>query len=351
MPEVRTMRAARFYGFDQGIRLEQVPYPVPGPDEVVIRVAACGVCGSDVHFLEGMPVPAPLPLTLGHEAAGIVESCGERVTGWKAGDRVAIHLGVGCGGCRTCLSGHPTSCPDVKAPGLQIDGAFAEAIKVPAACLVRVPEEVSLAAAAVATDCVATPYHALRCRGGLQPGMRVAVLGVGGVGGMGVQSARVLGAEQIIAVDLSATALSRAVLAGATDTLQIAPGDDPALQIREITRGGADLVLECVGSPDTTRAGVRSLRPGGTLVAVGVTLQPPQIDVPQALFAVGELSVLGSFASHREDLEQVLALQAAGKLDIDGSISHRLPLEQVSEALEMLRSKRGDPQRIVIAFS
>jgi propanol-preferring alcohol dehydrogenase len=344
----RLMRAARFHGVDIPIRIEDVPYPVPGPGDVVVRVAACGICGSDIHFLEGMPVPAGVPITLGHEPAGVIESVGAEVSGWTPGDRVALHLGSGCGTCRTCQSGHPNCCQRLIAPGLHIDGAFAEAIRVPASSLVRVPDAVSLTAAAVATDCVATPYHALTCRARLRRGERVAVIGTGGVGGQAVRLASVLGAGQVVAVDLSAVALERAARSGASDCIHVSPGDDPAGRIRELTDGGADVVLECVGSPATVASGVRALLPGGRLIAVGVGMMPPMIDLPQALFSVTELSVLGSFGSHKEDLEEIFRLEAAGTIDIESSISHRLSLEQVAEGLEMLRTKTGDPQRIVV---
>lgn len=344
----RTMRAARFHGGTTGLRLETVPWPEPGANEVVVRVAACGICGSDVHFLEGMPVPAPLPLTLGHEPAGVVEAVGAGITAWRAGDRVAIHLGAGCGTCPTCRGGNPSACRTQRSPGLQIDGAFAEAIRVPATCLVRVPDGVSLAAAAVATDCVASPYHGLVCRGRLAAGERVVVIGVGGLGAMAVRIAKVLGASRVIAVDLSPVALDRAAKLGADECVRIAPGEDPAARIQLMTQGGADLAIECVGRPDTVAAGVRSLRPGGRLVVVGVGMEPPRIDLPQALFCVCELSVAGSFASHPEDLAEVLRLEAQGALGIEASISHRLPLERVADGLEMLRTKTGDPQRIVV---
>ncbi len=344
----RTMRAARFHGPDVPIRTEEVPYPVAGPGEVVVRVAACGICGSDVHFLEDMPTLVPTPMTLGHEPAGIVESVGTQVTEWKPGDRVAFHLANGCGTCRPCRSGHPNCCGELLVPGLHIDGAFAEAVKAPSGSLLRVPDEVSLTAAAVATDCVATPYHALTCRAGMQPGERVAVIGVGGLGGQAVQLANVLGAGQIVAVDLSKVALERALRSGATDAVHVAPGEDPAARISELTAGGADLVLECVGSNETIASGVRALLPGGRLVVIGVGIMPLQIDLPQAIFSLKELAVIGTFGSHKEDLEAVLRLQAAGTIDIESSISHRLALDQVGEGLEMLRAKTGDPQRIVV---
>ncbi|OFV89190.1 MAG: hypothetical protein A3J75_06250 [Acidobacteria bacterium RBG_16_68_9] len=342
------MRAARFHGAGRPLQIEEVPYPSAEAGEVVIRVAACGVCGSDLHFLEGMPVPAGLPVTLGHEPAGLVESVGANVTEWFPGDRVALHLANGCGTCRVCQAGQPNCCPHLVAVGLHIDGAFAEAVRVPAGCLVRVPADVSLAAAAVATDGVATPFHALKCRARLQRGERVAVIGVGGVGGHAVRLAGVLGAGQVVAVDRSPVALDRALRGGATDTLLVKADEDPALRIREVTDGGADLVLECVGVPETLAAGVRALRPGGRLIAVGVGMMPPQIDLPQAFFSLTELAVIGTFGSHREDVEEVLRLEASGRIDIESSISHRISLDEVPEGLEMLRTKKGDPQRIVV---
>ena len=343
----RTMRAARMSGPGAPLRIEEVPYPEPGPGEVVVRLAACGVCGSDLHFLEDMPLPTS-PLTLGHEPAGTVEAVGTGVEGWETGERVAIHVGTGCGSCPACRSGHPMSCASLAVPGIHIDGAFAEAIRVPSHCLVRVPEGVSMAAAAVATDCVATPYHALTCRGGMKGGERVAVIGVGGLGGQTMRLASVLGASQVVAVDISSAALERARRFGATDTVLAVPGEDPSPKIHELTGGGVDLAVECYGSPDTIAQSVNSLDRGGTMVMVGVCMQPPRIDIPVGILAIAEISVLGSFASHAEDLAEVLRMEAEGTIDIRSSITHRLPLDQVPEALEILRTKRGDPERIVI---
>lgn len=344
----RMMKAARFHGMGQPVAIEEVAYPEAGPEDVILRVSACGVCGSDIHFLEGMPVPGGLPFTLGHEPAGVIESFGSAVRGWEAGERVAVTLGMGCGECRACQAGHPNACPSMKAPGLHYDGAFAEAIRVAADCLVRVPDNVPMTSAALATDCVATPYHALKCRARMREGERVAVIGAGGIGNQGVVFARHFGAEEIVAVDRSEIALERAIKAGATATVKIEDGVDPTMAIRDAISGGADVALECVGIPETVSIAVRSLVGGGRAVAIGVGMLPPPIPIPQAFFCLAELSLLGSFASHKEDLAEVLELQASGAIDIETSISHRMPLDEAPEALEMLMSKRGDPQRIVV---
>ncbi len=344
----RTMRAARFHGPSKPIQIDEVPYPVAGPDEVVVRVEACGICGSDLHFFNDLPSLMPPPFILGHEPAGLIESLGSGVADWAPGDRVALHVGRGCGQCRACLSNHPTCCPSLKAPGLTIDGAFAEAVCVSTKSLVRVPDEVSLAAAAVATDCVATPYHALTCRAGLREGERVAVIGAGGLGGQALSLARVLGASQVIAVDISKPALERAAKNGATDSVLVSSGEEAVARVVELSQGGVDVSLECVGMPDTTAMGAGMLHAGGRLVIIGVGMKPPRIDQPQVAFLGAELSMLGSFGSHAADLAQVLRLQASGAIDIDSAITHRLALEDIAVGLEMLRTKRGDPDRIVV---
>ena len=342
------MRAARFHAVGEPLRVEEVPIPEVGSGQVRVRIAACGLCGSDIHFLEGMPVPGGLPIVLGHEPSGTVDVVGEGVTGWSEGDRVALTLGDGCGQCASCRTGHPNACPSLIVPGIHVDGAFAEFMVVPASALVRVPEGVSMAAAAVASDCVATPYHALVCRAGIQPGEDVAVIGTGGLGTQAIALAGVLGAGRIVAVDLSEAALEHAVKAGATHTVLARPGVDPSAEIREAVGGGVTGALECVGAPDPVLAGLHSLLPGGRLVLVGVGMMPPPVDLPQALISFWEYSILGTFGSHREDLDAVLRLEADGRIDIASGISHRVPLEGVPEGLEMLMTKRDDPQRIVM---
>lgn len=336
------MRAARFHGAGDPVRIEDVPVPEVGEGQVLVEVKACGVCGSDIHFLEGMPVPGGLPITLGHEPSGIVAEVGKGVTEWSMGDRVALTLGDGCGTCHACRSDHPSACPSLTAPGLHIDGAFADYCLVPSTTLVRVPDSVSFAAAAVATDCVATPYHAIKCRAQMREGESVAIIGAGGLGTQAVVLAKVLGAGTVVVADPSEAARNRALAAGADEAV----GD--AGQIRQVLPEGAGLVLECVGLPETISAGILSIAPGGGIVLVGVGMTPPPIPLPQAIFSLAEMTVYGAFASHKSDLEAVLSLQAEGKIDIDGSISHRFPLEETSGALEMLMSKEGDPQRIVV---
>lgn len=347
------MRAVRFRGMSEGLVIEDMARPTPGPGEALVEIAACGLCRSDLHFLEGMPVPSALPLVLGHESAGTIAEVGPGVEGWAIGDRVAVHIGDGCGRCRTCRAGFPEACPAQRVPGLHRDGSFAEFVAVPTTTLVSIPDGVSMAAAAVATDCVASPYHALACRARLQPGERVVVIGAGGLGTMAVVLARILGAEKVVAVDRSPAALDRARSLGADVCVAVPEGADPMSVMGEVRAeldGGAEVVVECVGRSDTVTLGNWLIQPGGRLVLVGVGMEPPPIVFPQALFTLGEYSVLGSFASHVHDLEAVFDLVIQGRLDIDASISHRIGLEEVPAGYERLRDYRDDPQRIVMVL-
>jgi propanol-preferring alcohol dehydrogenase len=219
-------------------------------------------------------------------------------------------------------------------------------VKTPATSLVPLPAGVPFEIGAILPDAVATPYHALVDRGGLQAGESVAVFGCGGLGTHAVQLARVLGAGSVIAVDVRPGPLARAKELGAQETVN-AESEPPYKAIRRLTGEGVDLALECVGRAETIAQALRSLRPGGRVVIVGMGQEPIGLP-PPALFAWREYSVLGSFGSTRRDLEQVIELVTSGQLDLSRSISARLPLREVNKALETLESKEGDPVRLVI---
>jgi D-arabinose 1-dehydrogenase-like Zn-dependent alcohol dehydrogenase len=176
-----TMRAVRWHGPGSQVTPEQVAVPTPGAGEVLVQVAACGVCASDLHMFDGsLPTRGPIPVIPGHEAAGTIVATGPDVTAWKAGDRVAIFAGVACGDCPSCQAGGDTEhCWIAKCLGIDRDGAWAEYIAVPEWNLVRVPDNVPLEIAAVLCDAVATPYNAVIDAGGLRAGETVAIFGVG----------------------------------------------------------------------------------------------------------------------------------------------------------------------------
>ena len=342
------MKAARFTRVGQPLTIEDIPTPQPGPGQVLVEVRACGVCGSDIHIaLEGVTPTAFAPITLGHEAAGVVAMVGPGVEEFKPGDRVCVCCFLTCGVCDNCRRGRSNVCLERKCIGIQAEGALAQYLLMPAANLISLPDGISFAQGAVLTDAVATPYHALYAIGGLGPGQSLAIMGCGGLGLHAVQLARLGGAAPIMAVDLRPTALERARAAGA-DVVVDASREDPVEAILAATGGrGADLAVELVGAAITIRQAVECLRVGGRAVVAG--LGPDEITTPPPTWFVRrEVALLGSYGFTVEEIAELVGLVAAGRLDVSGSVSATLPLAQVNQALERLHSKEGDPVRIVI---
>jgi propanol-preferring alcohol dehydrogenase len=329
------MRAARIFE-DLTLRLEDVPEPVPGDGQVLVRVHAAGVCGTDLHILDGMIKPDPYPMTLGHEAAGVVESApsGE----FCAGDRVAVYNKLFCGACEQCLGGRHNIC-DVEPGqlGFNMDGGDAEYVAVPARNLVPVPAEVDLATAAVLTCAGMTAVHATRLSG-LRLGHTAVVDGIGGVGVLVVQAARQAGAR-VIAVADSEEKAQLAVSCGASDAVLAARGEDFAglpSAVRELTGGrGADVFFELIGTTESMTAGVRCLAKGGRFVSTGYTDQP--LSVHPIEFILSETSLVSTVAATRQDLADALRLAASGRMTVP--IASRVPLDGVQGALDALRKR------------
>lgn len=346
MPE--TMQAARFYATRQPLRVETVPVPEIGAQEVLVAVKACGLCGTDVHIaLEGSVPTFVQPVTLGHEVAGMIAAVGAQVQDWQEGDRVGLYGQTVCGSCFACRSGRDALCIEARILGMHRDGGFAQYIRVPAANLFRLPDRVPFEVGAILTDAVATPYHALRKRGQLQAGEIVAIFGCGGLGMHAIQLAHLHGAAQIIAVDVVPAVLERATDFGANMVID-ASQENPVRTIRSLTDGlGVDLALECVGLSRTIDQAVKSLRRGGRAVVVGIGAEPITL-VPSLAFAGSEYQLIGSFGSDREDVTALLRLVANGKLNLSRSISGTLSLEEINAGLERLAANSDHPIRLVV---
>ncbi len=340
------MRAARLYTPGEPLVVEQVERPTAGPGEVVIDVRACGLCGTDLHLAVAGDVPvAHTPITLGHEAAGVVAEIGAGVDSVQIGDRVVLFPAASCGACPWCLCGRESLCDRSTVYGMARDGALADSVLVPARSVIPLPDGVSFDVGAIITDGVATPFHALRSRAQLRPGETVAIFGCGGLGTQAVLLARLMGAAQVIAVDIDAAARARALELGADVALDPMTDDVPAAIRKRLGGRGADVSLECVGLPDTVGLALRSVGKGGRTVLVGVG--PGRASLPSLLAFVGrEQSVVGSFGMDRADIVDLLALVAAGRLDLSGSISARYPLAEAPAALAHLA--RGGVARIVV---
>ena len=342
------MKAARFYSANQPLEIEDLPMPRPGPGEILLAVKAAGLCGTDLHIaIEGTVATGVRPITLGHEAAWVVAEVGAGVTGWEAGDRAVVFPNIACGECEVCADGREALCPNGRTLGVQADGAFAEYLLVPARTLVPLPGSIPFEVGAILTDAVSTAYHAVACRGGVKRGEAVVVIGCGGVGHHGVMWAKRFGASPIVAVDVSAGALRHAQKAGADAALNPTETDVPKT-VRQLTGGrGADCVLEFVGRAETVTAGLKCLKRGGRAVVVGVG--PDRVTLPPLQVFVGnELSIGASLGFHRADLERVIAMAAAGEIDVSDSVSETVPLARINEALRRLAERQGDPVRLVV---
>jgi propanol-preferring alcohol dehydrogenase len=345
-----SMTAARFHEVNEPLQMEEVSVPEIREDEVLVQVRAAGLCGSDIHIVfEGVTPTGFKPITLGHEPCGIVAAVGARVEDWEEGDRVAVSPLLFCASCRNCITGYTSVCLKRKLVGIHENGALAEYLAVPARNLVRLPESVPFTVGAIITDAVATPFYAISERVALRAGETIAIFGVGGLGLHAVQIARLLGARKIIVVDPRDGQLERATQMGAD--LTINPQEtSPVEAITEATGGlGVDVAAEFVGLKETISQGVESVAMGGRVVVVGLGPDPIET-VPPTEFVRKQVSLLGSYAFTKRNIEQLVDLTAAGKLNLEESITHTFPLEEVNTALEYLHEKIENPIRIAVTL-
>jgi alcohol dehydrogenase, propanol-preferring len=323
------MKAAVVTSFEAPLVIEERLVPDPGPGQVLVRMEACGLCHTDIHAAHGdWPVkPAP-PFVPGHEGVGIVTAIGPGVTHRAIGDRVAIAwLGHACGRCDHCISGWETLCEEQLNSGYSVDGAFAEFAVADADYVVPVPESVSSFDAAPLTCAGVTTYKAIKVAH-IQPGERVVIFGIGGLGHLAVQYARLVGAE-VIAVDLTEEKLQLARELGA-DHVVNAAAVDPVEAIAAL--GGADVAVGLAVSPKAFEQAFASLRRGGRLVCVAL---PPESDGPMHLpifdTVLKGISVIGSIVGTREDLAEVFRLHALGRTRV---IAESRKLEDVNAAID-----------------
>lgn len=340
------MRAVRLTAVGQDPEVTTVAVPEPGAGEVRVAMRACGICGSDLHVIEGSTVASFLPITLGHEPAGIVDALGPDVEGVTVGQRVAGNPMLGCGTCPACRRGLPNLCVDFRVIGVNADGAQAEYFILPAANLLSIPDNVDFATAAIITDAVATPMRAIR-RSGVEPGQTAAVFGLGGLGTHAVLLLREVFGVRVIAVDTRPAALARASRFGAEAVVDARAGRTSE-EVRRLSDGGVDAAFEFVGSAQVVDQSLRSLRPGGCCVVVGVTPDRLQLSLRQETLVAREISLVGSFGYLQSDLIELLALVEAGRLDLSETITHQFPLEDYRAGLDALRDPDQGAIRVVI---
>lgn len=335
------MKAALLRELQKPLVIEEVPDPVLAYGEALVKVKAVGICHSDLEIIDGKIPPAKLPIILGHEVAGVVESVGDGVKHLKPGDKVALSwLWWTCGRCKPCLSGRENICENQLNTGYVVDGGYAELVKAPATHLIKIPEGVSFPEATSATDAVATPYRSLTYASKVVPGDLVSVFGVGGLGHNAVQVAKALGAK-VVAVDILESKLEFAKEVGADYTVN-ASKEDPVKYIKDL--GGADVAVTPVESLKAMRQAYDSLRAGGTLVLVGLPVG--ELSLPVIDWILKDVKVVGNIGFTRGDIMRSLELVAAGM------VRPRVELfkfEEVNAAIEKLR--RGEVKgRAVLTF-
>lgn len=327
------MRAMIMNTLAAPLAVREVAAPTAVPGGVVVEVHATGLCRSDWHAWAGHD-DVSLPHVPGHELAGVIVEVGAGVLGWHVGDRVTVPFVNGCGACEWCRSGNAQVCPNQEQPGFTQWGSFAERVSLPAADtnLVAIPDDVSFEAAAALGCRFATAYRALTGRAHLQAGEWVTIVGAGGVGLSAVMIARALGAR-VIAVDRTPAALDAATRLGAEHTL-VADGRDIAAAVHELTDGGSHVAVDAVGSAQTARDAVLSLRRRGRHVQVGLL---PTADgmsaMPMARVIAWELDLLGSHGMAAVDYPEMLALIAGGALRPQDLIERVVGLEDAAHLL------------------
>ncbi|GHF08617.1 alcohol dehydrogenase AdhP [Pseudolysinimonas yzui] len=325
------MKAAVVTSFTAPLEIQERDIPEPGPGEVLIHLETCGLCHTDIHAAHGdWPVKPALPIVPGHEGVGLIEKLGDGVTSRAVGQRVAIPwLGYACGECRYCIDGRETLCEAQHNSGYSVDGGFAEYAVASARFVVPVPDGVSALDAAPLTCAGVTTYKALKVAN-IVPTERVAIYGIGGLGHLAVQYARILGGS-VIAVDVEDPKLELARELGA-DHLVNAAKVDPIDAVQKI--GGADVALVLAASPKVFEQAFASLNRGGRLICVAL---PAEQEMKISIFetVLKGLSIIGSIVGTRQDLAEVFALHAAGRTRI---IAEGRRLDQVNEAVDEVLS-------------
>ncbi len=364
------MGAPRPYAQSKPLSVEQVELDEPGYGEVLIRIAAAGLCHSDLSVING-DRPRPTPMVLGHEAAGVVEKPGAGVEDLKKGDHVVMVFVPSCGHCLPCAEGRPALCEPAAATntaGTLASGqrrlkrnntpvhhhmgvsAFAEYAVMSRRSLIKIDPELPLEEAALFGCAVLTGVGAVVNTAHMPPGATVAVVGLGGVGLASLLGAQLAAAQRIVAVDLSDDKLALARQLGATDTFN-AGMPDAAEKIREATNGGLDFVFEMAGSVKAMELSYKITRRGGTTITAGLPPPTATFAIPQVNLVAEERTVKGSYigsAVPLRDLPRYISLYQKGKLPVDRLMSDRLKLEDINEGFDKL--DRGEAVRQVIVL-
>jgi len=324
------MKAAILRKPNTPLSIEEVPMPIISHGEILVKVAACGVCHTDLHYIDhGVLTFMAPPIILGHEASGIVEIGGHTV---KNGQRVLIPSVFACGKCKFCLDGRENICKTMIMPGNHINGAFAQYIKVPEKDVLILPKEIPLEEACIISDAISTPYHAVINRAKVKPSENVFVLGCGGVGINVVQIAALLGAT-IIACDTNDAKLEKALELGAKYAVN--PHKTDVRDFLKQNKLKIDVAFEVIGNPKTIEEAYKLLGIGGRLCVIGYTNHNININPAKIMFQ--EQEIFGSLGCSAKDYPKIFELVISGKIKLDTLISNRYELENINHAFDEMR--------------
>lgn len=344
------MKAVRFIGVNQPLQMQEVPVPEIGERDILVKVKAAGVCHSDAHYRAGISPVHPVPLTLGHEVAGVVEKIGSQVTNVKIGDRVALHYNLSCGDCYHCSTGNDQFCEKVLMIGHFTNGGYAEYIAVPARNAILLPDEIPFEQGATLMCASATAFHALR-KSRIKGGETVAIFGAGGLGQSAIQLAKAFGALEVFAVDINESKLELAKQHGATPVN--AQKVDAVAEIKRLTHNkGVDVAIEMIGLPQTMKQALQVAGVMARVVIVGLSNKTLEIQTYTELLG-NEVELIGSNDHHLQELPLLVDLARRKVLDTSKVVSKTIPLDAdvINAALDDLERFGSDVRTVIVPAS
>jgi propanol-preferring alcohol dehydrogenase len=341
------MKSVRMVEAGKPLEELEIPNPNIGEKDVLVRVRAAGICHSDAHYRAGRSTMGMMPITLGHEVAGIVEKIGPQVTTVKAGDRVCLHYNITCRDCMYCSTGNEQFCDSVKMLGHHVDGGYAEYIAIPARNAIPLPDEIPFEQGATLMCASATALHALR-KSRLKAGETVAIFGVGGLGLSAIQLARAMGAVEVFAVDVKRDKLE---LASEYHAIPIDAGRTDAVEeIRKRTNGrGVNVAIEMIGMSRTMEQAIDSLGNLGRAVMVGMNQQPISINTYRQVLGK-EAEIIGSNDHHLDELHLLVDMARRNILDTSRVVSQVIPLDadKINQRLDDLENFTNDVRAVIV---
>ncbi|KXK13747.1 MAG: alcohol dehydrogenase zinc-binding domain-containing protein [Chloroflexi bacterium OLB14] len=341
------MKAVRFVGIKQALEMQEIPIPEIGERDILVKVKAAGICHSDAHYRAGISPVRPVPLTLGHEVAGVVEKIGSQVTNVKIGDRVCLHYNITCGDCYHCSTGNDQFCEKVLMLGHYTNGGYAEYISVPARNAIHLPDEIPFEQGATLMCASATAFHALK-KSRIKAGDKVAIFGVGGLGQSAIQLAKAFGAIEVYAVDINQEKLDLAKSYGAIPVN--AKNINPVDEIKRLTNNkGVDVAIEMIGLKQTMKQAIQIAGVMGRVVIVGLSSQPIEVNTYTEILG-NEVELIGSNDHHLAELPLLVDLARRKILDTSKIVTKTIPLdaEEINQVLDDLENFSSDVRTVIV---